>query len=54
MLQQILTALWLDSDSNNSMFKAADIYNVKTALHHNALKSFTFIQVLIQNLHRDV
>ena len=52
--RQILTALWLDSDSNNSMFKAADIYNVKTALRHDALKSLTFIQALIQNLHRDV
>ncbi len=36
------------------MFKAVDIYNVKTALRHDALESFTFIQALIQNLHHDV
>ena len=53
-LRQILTTLQLDSDLNNLMFKAADIYNVKTALHCNALNSFTFIQALIQNLHHDV
>jgi hypothetical protein len=53
-LRQILTALRLDNDSNNSMFKAADIYNVKTALRRDALESFTSIQALIQNLYRDV
>jgi len=53
-LRQILTALRLDSDSNNSMFKAADIYNVKAALRRDALESLTSIQALIQNLHRDV
>lgn len=52
-LKQILTALRLNTDSNNSMFKAINIYNVKTALRRNALKSFTFIQTLLQNLHRD-
>ncbi len=53
MLRQMLTALRLDSDSNNSMFKAADIYNAKIAFHHDALKSFTSIQALLQNLHHD-
>ncbi len=52
-LRQMLTALQLDSDLNNSMFKAADIYNAKIALRRDALRSFTFIQALLQNLHHD-
>ncbi len=35
------------------MFKAADIYNAKTALCRDILDSFTFIQALLQNLHRE-
>jgi len=52
--RQILTALRLDSDPDNPMFKAADIYNAKAALRRDALGPLTSIQALIQNLHRDV
>ncbi len=52
-LRQMLTALRLDSDPDNSMFKAADIYNAKVALRRDALRPLTSIQALLQNLHRD-
>jgi len=45
--RQILTALRLDSDPDNSMFKAGNIYNAKAALRRNALESLTSIQALI-------
>ncbi len=51
--RQMLTALRLDSDPDNPMFKAADIYNAKAALRRDTLRPLTPIQALLQNLHRD-
>ncbi len=50
--KQILTTLCIDENSNNSMFKLSDIYNVKVAIRRHALESVTLIQALLQNLHR--
>ncbi len=48
---QILSALRLDKDEENPMFKRKDIYNAKSAIRAKALGSYTPIQALIIELY---
>lgn len=48
---QILTTLRFQND--NCILKKKDIYNEKTAIRHNILDFFFFMQFLVQNLKRD-
>lgn len=45
--KQIFITLCIDENSDNSLFKTLNIYNVKTFIQRQALKSFTFIQALL-------
>ena len=48
---QILSSLRLNQDEENPIFKASDIYNIKTSLRTEALRSLTLVQALVQQLH---